>query len=226
MNAGSGNVSQIITTFHDNGYGNTNGIDDNDVGVRGEVINEFVGSNGGNNLIESENYSEIRWDCHLHRQSTCSMCFSNGVFYHIVQVKVLSQYATIFNMRNREGEFWESFQTVLYISPIACITYLKYQKFLTKIFGLFNTMDENGILYSRYNTPEDFVKRHMIVNSNGAITLCNRHLLVQRKQPKPYYSTKCWRKKIVRALYPGVNNNKRKVSSDNPSWIYALLGQI
>lgn len=192
--------------------------------------------NDGNVLsLHDDNFNEtdiniqkfdnnIRWDCYLHKNNNCFMSLYKGEYFHIISIKQLSQYAATLNKRNESDEFWESFGKTTYVCPIANINLKKNPEFIINVFELFNKLDAEGIYLMKSNKPDDFVRRHIISSGDGQVTICNRHLF-HKKSNKPYkslYSTIIWKKKLIKALFPGIIGNKRKLSPDIPSWVYNI----
>lgn len=175
-----------------------------------------------------------KWTCHLHSnsKSSCSMVYefvlnenkadiinNHGNYFHVIEVKIVDKSVSFLNEKNVPNEFWENLGPTCFVTPIAYSNWINYESVINKIFDIFKKLDEERFYYSEYNTPNDFVKKHLIVDSVGQINLCNKHLMKQNKHFKSRYNTNSWFKRIIKALYPNIVNKKNKISTDIPLWV-------
>lgn len=175
-----------------------------------------------------------KWNCHLHPSSkfSCSLVYefvlddskkritnSLGTYFHVVEVKDVDKSASFLNERNISNEFWENLGSACFVTAIAYSNWICYEEVINHIFDIFRILDEKRWYYTNHNTPNDFIKQHLIVDPTGHITLCNKHLIKQNKAEKPRYSTISWQKRILKALYPKLISSKNKISTDIPTWV-------
>lgn len=145
------------------------------------------------------------------------MKFYNEKYYHVIPVKELDRYALSFNARVASDEFWEPFNNIAYITPIAYSNWIEQELFMEQIFTLFEALDAHGVYYTCKNTPNDMIKQHLIVDCMGSVTLCNKHLL-RKAKVKPRYTSVTWKKKIIKSLFPKATNPKT-MRADIPYWV-------
>lgn len=174
-----------------------------------------------NSAIVETTQQTLKWDCYLHKEP-CQLHFNGSEIFHIIPVKDIDQSALQFNCNTIPDEFWESFEKHDYISAIAYTNL--FQKFNTfkVLLNLFEFLDKNKIMYTQFNTPADFLKKHIIIDKFGNMTLCNKHLWKYHTSIKPKYTTNEWTKKIIRSIYPNIQNANKKLTLDIPSSILAL----
>lgn len=198
---------------------------------------------GGSNLNDSTTYNgQFRdsiqsinlefcdsWTCHIHHSSSdrCSIKVYNGKYYHVIPVNNISTFSqSHFNASNVANEHWEDFNTTMYVTPIAYSTCINKFEVFTNVCRIFAALDGKFLKYSTQNTPNDFIKKHIITDGSSAVFLCNTHLikLCQNKNHKPqiFYTKIPWIRAIVKALYPKTNN-PQSVSTSTPAWAIKLL---
>lgn len=185
-------------------------------------------------MVEKGQFEYPKWTCHLHPSSkiSCSMVYELvldnnkedivkdlGTYFHVVDVKVIDKSASLLNEKNISNEFWENLGYTCFVSPIAYSNWINYETVINKMFDIFKKLDEKRYYYSNYNTPNDFIKKHLVVDSVGHITLCNKHLIKQNKIEKQRYNTISWSKRILKALFPNLISQKNKISTDIPTWV-------
>lgn len=127
--------------------------------------------------------STVRWDCHAHPSGDCSMAYRNGIQYHIIPVKEVSVYTqTHYNRSTDVGignEFWEAMPSTatVYMTAVANCDLINDYEFVRKIFLKFAELDGDSLIYSKYTSAGDMVKRHLLTDCLGSVALCNTHLL-------------------------------------------------
>lgn len=169
------------------------------------------------------------WTCHLHSSSSerCSVCRFEGNYYHVIQVNDISAYSQIkYNARNVTDGFWESFGNIMFTSPIAYATCVYRLDIFKMILSVFRELDDNCLKFKAYNTPSDFIKRHIITDGINNIMLCNKHLIKQtsskNNKPQRFYTRDSWVRMILMSLFPKTNN-KKGLPTDTPQWVIDLL---
>lgn len=168
----------------------------------------------------------VRWACHLHKSDArCEMRKVDEQYFHITQQKDTDAYAQVnFNAQQIPDEFWESFGTTLYISPIASSSANESFEVFKSIVYMFAELDSNQLkFHNKYNTPADFVTRHIICDDDGRIFLCNKHLLrkCSSKKPQEFYKRDIWIKAIVKELFPKITKLKN-IPTSTPLWAMSL----
>lgn len=176
------------------------------------------------------------WTCHLHASSSsaeCSMRLIGETYYHIVPVKTISRDAQRYNTQNISNEFWETFDSVVYVTPIAYASHINDYDFFRRIMIIFHMLDVSRLKYTSQNTVNDFIKRHMVCTATGSrISLCNKHLLksagpatmtaasMAAAALKPYslYTKPTWIRSLLKALFPRIEIVKDGVSPSIPVW--------
>lgn len=175
------------------------------------------------------------WTCHLHISSSsaeCTMRLIGDTYYHIVPVKTISRDAQQYNTKNIPNEYWEWFDTNLYVSPIAYTSHINSFLFFQRIMSIFQQLDMVRLKYSSQNSAADFVKRHLVCTPNGLrITLSNKNLLKSGSsaasmlaaangngKPYSFYTRHTWIKSLLKALFPRIEIVKNGVAPSIPVW--------
>lgn len=170
----------------------------------------------------------VRWSCHLHKSSSSceiALCRLTGDMYHIVSVKETTSYAQrTFNARTENDEFWERLSRKHWYSPLAYCNMGNDYRVFESAMRILRALDERSLVYHQYNGPHDFVKRHLIVDGDTSLALCNKHLIkkVKRKQPQVKYTGDAWVKGFLKALFPGATGSRR-IPTSTPSWAIEML---
>lgn len=142
-------------------------------------------------------------------------------YFHVIPIKNISVSAQSFNARQVADEFWENFQTISYVSPIAYASCINNHKIFNAVLQIFQQLDNNNMKYSSMNTPADFVKRHIITDGASEISLCNKYLITSKKRLKPqqFYTRTIWVKSILKLLFPKIEAaTKDGISTNTPHW--------
>lgn len=173
------------------------------------------------------------WTCHLHSSGHCSMRkeydpdVERDRYYHVVIIKNISITAQSYNVRNNADEFWEDFLYVAYFSPIVYCTCINEYKTFQMLVDLFRKMDENNIKYSSFNTPADFMKKHIITDGSN-ITLCNKYLVKKglSKSIQIFYGRDYWLKACLKILFPKIEATKDGIPTSTPPWAISIFASL
>lgn len=147
----------------------------------------------------------------------------NNEYYHVIPVKDISAYSqSNYNSQNVPDEFWESCGSILYVTPIAYTSSINNLDVFNAIMKVFKSLDQTHLKYTNYNTPSDFVKKHLISDGDKNIMLCNKHLikrhLTKNQKPQEQYTRNSWIKSILKELFPNVKS-KKNISTNTPQWV-------
>lgn len=174
-----------------------------------------------------------RWDCHAHHSGDCSMAYVNGVQYHVVPVKEVSLYTqTRYNKSVDVGignnEFWEAMPNTatVYMTPVANCDLINDYNFVRKIFLKFAELDAESVVYTRYGSASDMVKRHVLTDCVGNVALCNKHLIrpVARKGQQIKYTSATWERQTLKALFPkAMSTAKNNIPTGTQAWVLEIL---
>lgn len=175
-----------------------------------------------------------RWDCHAHHSGDCSMAYVDGVQYHIVPVKEVSLYTqTRYNKCTNVGissnEFWEALPntSTVYMTPVANCDLINSYEFVRKIFMKFCELDAESVVYTKYGSAGDMVKRHMLTDCVGNVALCNKHLIrpVARKGRQIKYTSAAWERQTLKALFPKAmsTSGKTNIPTGTQAWVLDIL---
>lgn len=162
------------------------------------------------------------------------MAYRNGVQYHIVPVKEVSVYTqTHYNRSTDVGisnEFWEALPSTasVYMTPVANCDLINDYEFVRKIFLKFAELDDSSLIYSKYTSAGDMVKRHLLTDCVGNVALCNTHLLrrVTRKTGDQIkYTSAAWERKTLKALFPKAmsTSGRNSIPTGTQAWVLELL---
>nr|DBA13085.1 TPA: gp93-like protein [Oryctes rhinoceros nudivirus] len=171
------------------------------------------------------------WLCHLHSSSTCSLktepepgSQQQQRYFHVIPIKNISVTAQSFNARKVADEFWEDFEHVLYVSPIAYASCINNYNVFNAVVSIFNQLDANNMKYSSLNTPADFVKKHIVTDGLTKICLCNKHLIKSAgKKIQQFYTRNVWIKSILKLLFPKIDATKEGIPTNTPQWAINLF---
>lgn len=174
-----------------------------------------------------------RWDCHAHHSGDCSMAYVNGVQYHVIPVKEVSLYTqTRYNKSTDVGisnnEFWEAMPntSTTFMTPVANCDLINDYNFARKIFLKYSELDSESVVYTRYGSASDMVKRHVLTDCLGNIALCNKHLIrpVVRKEPQIKYTSAKWERQTLKALFPkAMSTAKNNIPTSTQTWVLDIL---
>lgn len=146
----------------------------------------------------------------------------NGRYYHVIPVKNISVLAQTYNSQKIPDEFWEDLGIVPYMSSIYHADCVNDKDVFRLILKLFKHLDENSLKFASFNTPSDFIKRHIITDGTKNIILCNKHLLKScRKKNKSqvFYTKDQWIKCILKGLFPKIDSPfKDGIPTNTPDW--------
>lgn len=164
-----------------------------------------------------------QWICHIHVNGSCRMCYENNSYYHIIKIIRMDRRVLQYNAKNEANQFWESLGIRCYICPIYYSMMIKDIETIKKIIQLFKYLESERITYIESNKPEDFLKKHIIVDGTGYLYLCNRHLWKvhdsELKSKGTRYTKPEWLKNLFKAIYPNLKNSKTKCYPEIPNEI-------
>lgn len=147
-------------------------------------------------------------------------------YFHAVPIKNISVSAQAFNVRKVVDEFWEDFEYVSYISPIAYASCVNDARVFMKVLGIFHVLDSRNMKYSSSNTAADFVKKHIVTDGAGQVHLCNKHLIrsiaKKGKMSQQYYSRPCWIRDTLKIVFPKIEATKEGIPTNTPQWAISL----
>lgn len=92
------------------------------------------------------------------------------------------------------------------------------------ILELFKTLDDHSLKFTSYNTPSDFIRRHIITDGIKQVSLCNKHLLKSGCKKKDgrnqsFYTKTQWIKCILKGLFPKIDSPyKEGIPTNTPDW--------
>lgn len=164
----------------------------------------------------------VKWMCHVHPndKDKCKMALYNGVQYHGLTVTETDRYAqTQYNARipSNPNEFWEELADgEIFVTVVGHCNLIQDYEFVRTIFKLFELLDKESVVYTKYNTARDMVKRHLITDCGKRVILCNKHLLKKQKNPKIHYTSARWEKQFLLALFPKIAS--KTLPPDIPAW--------
>lgn len=176
----------------------------------------------------------------LNEQSPPMQQFENSLqpdsLYHVVPVSDISAYAQLYwnSYRGNSDTFWENLGTVAYVRPLyqaksAC----RRRETFLQMWEIFQWLDGSRLKYKKYNTPDDFVRKHLISDGSRHLTLCNKHLLQQRSPknddapPQYFYTRNLWMRQILLLLFPkSKKTSGGVVTCDTPAWALDLLQHL
>lgn len=169
------------------------------------------------------------WACHIHHSADCKMKNFRGHFYHVKPIKDISAYSQAnFNSQNVPEEFWEDFDQVLYVSPIAYASNAYKEEIFRSIMKIFYTLDSSYLKYATMNKPSDFVKKHLVTDGGRNIILCHKHLIRQckrkDKKPQTYYTRNSWIRLILKSLFPKIEGSKT-IPTNTPQWAMSYMNK-
>lgn len=148
-------------------------------------------------------------------------------YFHVVPIKNISVTAQSFNARKVTDEFWEDLGHVTYFSPIAYSSCINDYNIFNAVIGVFKQLDDNNMKYSSFNTPSDFVKKHIITDGSTKICLCNKHLIktISKKgtNPQTFYTRNIWIKSILKLVFPKIDATKEGIPTNTPQWAINLF---
>lgn len=158
------------------------------------------------------------------------MCRYEKNYYHVIPVNDISAYSqTHYNARNMTDGFWETFDNIMYISPIAYATCIYRYEIFVSVLAIFKRLDDDALKYKSHNTPSDFVKRHIITDGSSNVTLCNKHLIKSTRSKnnaqQKFYTRNTWIRMTLMSLFPKTNN-KHGMPTDTPQWVINLLKEL
>jgi hypothetical protein len=154
-----------------------------------------------------------------------------------VRTKEIKDGAFVFNRSTNPDEYWEELGSEMYVCCVAYTSSIKNEAFVLKIYDLIRELEAGG--FERL-PADDMVRKHIVTDCRGTITLCNRHLLKRRRkqiQQPHLFNRYC--KQILLALFPSVavaqKAKKRKqkkvndedgsgISPDVPLWALSVMG--
>lgn len=176
----------------------------------------------------------VRWDCHAHHTGDCSMAYVNGLQYHVVPVKEVSLYTqTRYNKIADvsvvgNNEFWEVMPNTntAYMTPVASCDLINDYEFVRKIFLKFAELDAESVVYTRYGSASDMVRRHVLTDCVGNVALCNKHLIrpVARKEGRIKYTSVAWARQTIKALFPkAMSTTKNNIPTGTQAWVLEIL---
>lgn len=156
--------------------------------------------------------------------------------YHVIPVTDISAYAQLYwnSYRGNSDTFWENLGTVAYVRPLyqAKSAFRRRETFL-QMWEIFQWLDGSRLKYKKYNTPDDFVRKHLISDGSRHLTLCNKHLLQQRSPknddapPQYFYTRNLWMRQILLLLFPKTKKTSGGVvTCDTPAWALDLLQHL
>lgn len=164
-----------------------------------------------------------------------AQCGSGGsardkVYYHIIPVSETSRFAQQLNSdKDNKREFWENLETRVYVSPIIRSEYHFEETGFRRILNILANLDANRVVFkSGHDKCEDIVTKHLVVDRDGFMTLCNRHLLIQRAKPlkstKTYahYNTEHFQLLMLRQLFPKIDGPRGSMPTSIPLWAIKL----
>lgn len=161
------------------------------------------------------------------------MAYVNGVQYHVVPVKEVSLYTqTRYNKSTDVGisnnEFWEAMPNTatVYLTPVANCDLINDYNFVRKIFLKYAELDAESVVYTRYGSASDMVKRHVLTDCLGNVALCNKHLIrpVARKGQQIKYTSATWERKTLKALFPkAMSTTKNNIPTGTQAWVLEIL---
>lgn len=150
--------------------------------------------------------------------------------YHVISVSKTSATAQKFNVRNDSLKFWEKFPVgTKWITTVYNSTekqhYIVFQQMLT----ILKILDNNGVVYSKYNKPLDFLRYHFLTDGECNVELCNKHLMhsvsnKKRKLPTLRYSSPAFIYKLINEMFPQSAPNL--IANVTPQWALDKLHEI
>lgn len=140
-----------------------------------------------------------RWPCHIHNSSSCEMAIVRSANetrqYHIISISKTSLAAQKYNVKNEPDKFWEKLPPGRWFCSLWYSSEMRDFSVFKSLYQILYELDVNKLKYET-DKPLDFLKKHVIVNGEGCVALCNHHLIkaqrtsnVTRTLPPSYQAT-------------------------------------
>lgn len=121
-----------------------------------------------------------RWPCHIHSSSTCEMALMRSANetrqYHIISISKTSLAAQRYNVKNEPDKFWEKLPPGRWFCSLWYSSEMRDFVVFKSLYQLLLDLDLRKLRYET-DKPLDFLKKHVIVNGEGSVALCNQHLI-------------------------------------------------
>lgn len=194
-----------------------------------------------------------KWPCHIHNSSSCEMALmksgSETRQYHIINVNRTSLAAQKYNVKNEPDKFWERLPPGRWFCSVWYSTEMQNFNVFKQICYLLFNLDNERLRYDN-DKPIDFLKKHIIVNGEGSVALCNQHLLkLQRAnghmsntdgQPPPIsasahvtrdnghykmrYTSKTSILRLLKTMFPQYASNQ--IANSTPDWALLIVKNL
>lgn len=140
-----------------------------------------------------------RWPCHIHSSSSCEMALIRSADetrqYHIISISKTSLAAQKYNVKNEPDKFWEKLPPGRWFCSLWYSSEMRDFAVFKSLYQLLYDLDLKKLRYET-DKPLDFLKKHVIVNGEGSVALCNQHLIkaqrithLNRITPPPLVTT-------------------------------------
>lgn len=163
----------------------------------------------------------VNWTCHLHTSGECTISLLATMYYHVIPTKKISATAARYNSFAHSDEFWELLGPIMYVAPVAYSSARNNISCWTKIKRVMTQLDAQNIRLSQYDTANDFMKKHLVVNSTGEfLKMCNAYLIRKSgtKKKQEYYSRPTFKRALLKALFPKIDMPKNGIPTNTPGW--------
>lgn len=129
-----------------------------------------------------------RWPCHIHNSSSCEMALIRSANethqYHIISISKTSLAAQKYNVKNEPDKFWEKLPPGRWFCSLWYSSEIRNFAVFKALYQLLLDLDAKKLRYET-DKPLDFLKKHVIVNGEGFVALCNQHLIKAQRTTNP-----------------------------------------
>lgn len=191
--------------------------------------------------MQDTNMMMESWPCHIHTRSSSAPCemtlateIVNNVetiqMYHVIQISKTSKTAQKFNVRNDSQRFWEKLPVGRkWITTVYNSTEKQHYIVFQQILSIFKILDNNNVIYEKYDKPLDFLRYHLLTDGECNIELCNKHLMrtrvvSKRKTPTLRYTAPSYIYKLLNEMFPKSTSNL--IANVTPQWALDKLFEI
>ena len=177
-----------------------------------------------------------QWRCHIHRDGTsnCEISNNDGTFFHITSVPTKKNIDLLkyFNCTVENDSCFENLGASMPVSPFLYSKVKYTPQGLEALISILSMLDNSRMRYISSFPPGDIIKKHIVVDAWGNVTLINRQLLIPSKSQKvvPKFTSKSFIQAVVLELFP--NRGEKKAccgscicpkSTSAPTWIHTTL---
>lgn len=187
-----------------------------------------------------------RWPCHIHNSSNCEMALMRSANethqYHIISISKTSLAAQQYNVKNESDKFWEKLPPGRWFCSLWYSSEIRDFNVFKSLYKLLFDLDTNRLRYET-DKPLDFLKKHVIVNGEGHVALCNQHLIKAQRPTNPNrfaptkgdvasllldsrarYTSHNALTRLIKSMFPQSTSNQ--IANSTPEWALEILRDL